>query len=186
MATAVIDTLRYAEKLERGGVEHSTANEMAHALNAELADHVPTKADLEQRSESMENSVDAMEVKFDARFDAMDAKWNAMETKFEARWEAMEARFDAMDARCDAIEAKFDARCDAMEAKFEARFDAMDAKIESLASALKVTNAMMILGFGLLGTLGIFQLAKDPSPVAAPVAIERPAAPNAPPVELPP
>ena len=167
MATAVIDTLRYAEKLERGGVEHSTANEMAHALNDELADHVPTKANLEQRFESMENSGDAMEVKFDARFDVMDAKFDAMDAKFDA----MDAKFDAMDVKFEAM---------------NARFDAMDAKIESLASSLKVTNAMMILGFGLLGALGFFQLTKDASPVAAPVAIERPAASNAPPVELPP
>lgn len=157
MATAVIDTLRYAEKLERGGVEHSTANEMAHALNDELADHVPTKADLEQRFESMENRGHAIEAKVDAGFDSMDVKFDAMDVKFEA----LEAKVDAMDA------------------KFEAKFD-------SLAASLKVTNAMMILGFGLLGALGFFQLTKDASPVAAPVAIERPAASNAPPVELPP
>lgn len=172
MATAVIDTLRYAEKLERGGVEHSTANEMAHALNDELANHVPTKADLEQRFESMENSLDAMEVKFDARFDAMEAK--------------VDARFEAMDVKVDAMDAKFGARFEALEAKVDAMDSKFEAKFDSLAASLKVTNAMMILGFGLLGTLGIFQLAKDPSPVAAPVAIERPAAPNAPPVELPP
>ena len=84
-----------------------------------------------------------------------------MDVKFEARFEALEAKVDAMDA------------------KFEAKFD-------SLAASLKVTNAMMILGFGLLGALGFFQLTKDASSVAAPVAIERPVAPNAPPVELPP
>ena len=166
MATAAIDTLRYAERVKESGVEHSTANEMARALNDELADHVPTKVDLEPRFESLETKVESLD------------------TKFEARCNALEAKFDA---RCDALEAKFDARCDAMEAKFEARINALDAKLEakfdSLAASLKTTNAMMLFGFALLGTLGFFQLAKDPSPPPAPVAIERPAVPNAPPVE---
>lgn len=155
MATAAIDTLRYAERVKESGVEHSTANEMARALNDELADHVPTKVDLEPRFESLETKVESLDTKF--------------------------------EARCDALEAKFDARCDAMEAKFEARINALDAKLEakfdSLAASLKTTNAMMLFGFALLGTLGFFQLAKDPSPPPAPVAIERPAVPNAPPVE---
>lgn len=155
MATAAIDTLRYAERVKESGVEHSTANEMARALNDELADHVPTKVDLERRFESLKTQVESLDTKF--------------------------------EARCDALEAKFDARCDAMEAKFEARINALDAKLEakfdSLAASLKTTNAMMLFGFALLGTLGFFQLAKDPSPPPAPAAIERPAVPNAPPVE---
>ena len=166
MATAAIDTLRYAERVKESGVEHSTANEMARALNDELADHVPTKVDLEPRFESLETKVESLDTKFEARCDALEAKF---------------------DARCDALEAKFDARCDAMEAKFEARINALDAKLEakfdSLAASLKTTNAMMLFGFALLGTLGFFQLAKDPSPPPAPVAIERPAVPNAPAVE---
>ena len=155
MATAAIDTLRYAERVKESGVEHSTANEMARALNDELADHVPTKVDLERRFESLKTQVESLDTKF--------------------------------EARCDALEAKFDARCDAMEAKFEARIDALDAKLEakfsSLAASLKTINAMMLFGFALLGTLGFFQLAKDPSPPPAPAAIERPAVPNAPAVE---
>ena len=166
MATAAIDTLRYAERVKESGVEHSTANEMARALNDELADHVPTKVDLEPRFESLETKVESLDTKFEARCDTLEAKF---------------------DARCDALEAKFDARCDAMEAKFEARINALDAKLEakfdSLAASLKTTNAMMLFGFALLGTLGFFQLAKDPSPPPAPVAIERPAVPNAPAVE---
>ncbi len=162
MATAAIDTLRYAERVKESGVEHSTANEMARALNDELADHVPTKVDLEPRFSSLEAKVESLETKVDT----LDAKF---------------------EVRCDALEAKFDARCDAMEAKFEARINALDAKLEakfdSLAASLKTTNAMMLFGFALLGTLGFFQLAKDPSPPPAPVAIERPAVPNAPPVE---
>ena len=173
MATAAIDTLRYAERVKESGVEHSTANEMARALNDELADHVPTKVDLEPRFESLETKVESLDTKFEARCDALEAK-------FDARCDALEAKFEA---RCDALEAKFDARCDALEA----RIDALDAKIEakfsSLAASLKTTNAMMLFGFALLGTLGFFQLAKDPSPPPAPVAIERPAVPNAPPVE---
>ena len=155
MATAAIDTLRYAERVKESGVEHATANEMARALNDELADHVPTKVDLERRFESLKTQVESLDTKF--------------------------------EARCDALEAKFDARCDAMEAKFEARINALDAKLEakfdSLAASLKTTNAMMLFGFALLGTLGFFQLAKDPSPPPVPAAIERPAVPNAPAVE---
>ena len=169
MATAAMDTLRYAERVKESGVEHSTANEMARALNDELADHVPTKADLEPRFSSLEAKVESLETKVES----LETKVDTLDAKFETR--------------CDALEAKFDARCDAMEAKFEARINALDAKLEakfdSLAASLKTTNAMMLFGFALLGTLGFFQLAKDPSPPPAPVAIERPAVPNAPAVE---
>lgn len=129
MATAAIDTLRYAEKLKEGGVETSTASQMARALNDELVDYVPTKADL------------------------------------EPRFASIEAAFEAL------------------EAKFEARFDALEARIDSLATSLKLTNTMMVLGFGLLGTLGLFQLTRDSSAAATPVVIERLVPSNALPVE---
>ena len=162
MATAAIDTLRYAERVKESGVEHSTANEMARALNDELADHVPTKVDLEPRFESLETKVESLDTKFEARCDALEAKF---------------------DARCDALEAKFDARCDALEARIDALDAKLEAKFSSLAASLRTINAMMLFGFALLGTLGFFQLAKDPSPPPAPAAIERPAVPNAPAVE---
>ena len=109
----------------------------------------------------------------------MGNRSDAIEAKVDAGFDATDAKFAAMDAKLDAMNAKFDARCDAIEAKLDARFD-------SLSASLKVTNAMMILGFGLLGTLGFFQLTKDASSVAAPIAIEQPAAANALPVESPP
>lgn len=139
MATAAIDTLRYAEKLKEGGVETSTASQMARALNDELVDYVPTKVEL------------------------------------EPRFAAIEAAFEAMDARFEAL-----------ETKFEARFDALEAKIDSLATSLKVTNAMMVLGFALLGTLGLFQLTRDSSATTAPVVIERLVPSNTLPVEATP
>lgn len=165
MATAAIDTLRHAERVKESGVEHSTANEMARALNDELADHVPTKVDLEPRFSSLEAKVESLET----RFDTLETKVDTLDAKFEAR--------------CDALEAKFDARCDALEARIDALDAKLEAKFDSLAASLKTTNAMMLFGFALLGTLGFFQLAKDPSPPPAPAAIERPAVPNAPPVE---
>lgn len=165
MATAAIDTLRYAERVKESGVEHSTANEMARALNDELADHVPTKVDLEPRFESLETKVESL----DTKFDTLETKVDTLDAKFEAR--------------CDALEAKFDARCDALEARIDALDAKLEAKFSSLAASLKTINAMMLFGFALLGTLGFFQLAKDPSPPPVPVAIERPAVPNAPPVE---
>ena len=165
MATAAIDTLRYAERVKESGVEHSTANEMARALNDELADHVPTKVDLEPRFSSLEAKVESLET----RFDTLETKVDTLDAKFEAR--------------CDALEAKFDARCDALEARIDALDAKLEAKFSSLAASLKTTNAMMLFGFALLGTLGFFQLAKDPSPPPAPAVIERPAVPNAPPVE---
>lgn len=165
MATAAIDTLRYAERVKESGVEHSTANEMARALNDELADHVPMKVDLEPRFSSLEAKVESLET----RFDTLETKVDTLDAKFEAR--------------CDALEAKFDARCDALEARIDALDAKLEAKFSSLAASLKTTNAMMLFGFALLGTLGFFQLAKDPSPPPAPAAIERPAVPNAPPVE---
>ena len=165
MATAAIDTLRYAERVKESGVEHSTANEMARALNDELADHVPTKVDLEPRFESLETKVESL----DTKFDTLETKVDTLDAKFEAR--------------CDALEAKFDARCDALEARIDALDAKLEAKFSSLAASLKTINSMMLFGFALLGTLGFFQLAKDPSPPPAPAAIERPAVPNAPPVE---
>ena len=193
MTTLAINALRYASRLERAGLERPMADEMAHALNDEVADNLVTKRDLTEALQPLYVTLAAIDAKFeaiDARFEAIDTRFKTIDTRFETidtRFEAIDTRFEAIDARFEAMDAKIDA----LEAKFESRFDAMDKRFESvearldgLSTTLKMFMAMTGLGFSLIVTLlvalvarlGIFE---DPSasrgvPTGPPVTIQAP------------
>lgn len=57
MATAAIDTLRYARKLEGAGVPPDQAEAMADAIGSELTDQLATKTDLEMATLHLEGSI---------------------------------------------------------------------------------------------------------------------------------
>ena len=193
MTMLAINALRYASRLERTGLERPMADEMAHALNDEVADNLVTKRDLTEALHPLYVTLAAIDAKFeaiDARFEAIDARFEAI----DARFEAIEAQFKAIDTRFEAIDARFeamDAKIDALEAKFESRFDAMDKRFESvearldgLTTTLKMFMAMTGLGFSLVVTLLVALVARlgvfeDPSATTAaqtgaPVTIQAP------------
>ena len=107
MAVLVIDTLRYATRLEKAGIERRHADAHAHALHDELAERMLTKEDLDQALTPIH--VELADLRSDLR--AMDTKFEAMDAKFETKFEAMdakfEAKFEAMDAKFEAVDAQF-------------------------------------------------------------------------------
>ena len=89
MAELVIDTLQYADRLEESGVGREQASAMSRALEEQLGERMPTKAEINERF----NLVDTRFNLVDARFDRMDARFDAMDTRLDA----MDTRFDALD-----------------------------------------------------------------------------------------
>ena len=162
MTAAVIDTLRFADRLKESGIQARHAEGIARALGEELADRLVTKSDLDEALSPLRDGILALEARFDGldpRFEAIDTKFEAIDTKFDAidsKFDAIDAKFDAIDSKFDAIDAKFDA----MDAKFDAKFDAMDAKFEALhrevSGKFNLLATMMVLGFTLVVGLGLF------------------------------
>ena len=143
MRTALIDTLRYADRLKEAGIEPRQAEAMSRALKDELGVGFATKNDVD-------GAVDALKVEI-AR---LDARIDGVESELRAGFESVEARFESVDARFDAMDAKFDARFDAMDAKFDARFEAMDAKFEAMDAKFEAMDAKFEALNGAFGTQG--------------------------------
>ena len=145
MTSLAIDTLRYAKRLEEGGVNRLHADAMAMALEEQLTGHFLSKVDADARFD-----------RIDVRFDGIDARLDAMDVRFDgidARLDAMDVRFNGIDARLD----KLEARLDIMQATTDAKFAAIDAKFGSIERQLKIMLGVMFFGFTLLVALGLYQ-----------------------------
>ena len=145
MSHTVIDTLRFANRLKKAGVEAGQAEAMSHALNDELVDGVATKQDVGNAVVELKGEI----AKVDARIDAMDAKLEAMDQKFEAKFEAMDQKFDA---KFEAMDQKSDAKFEAVDAKFVA----MDQRFESLSGQLATQGRYVFLVLALIVGLGLY------------------------------
>ena len=77
MAELVIDTLQYVDRLEEAGVGREKASAMARALEEQLGERMPTRAEINERF----NLVNARFDRMDARFDAMDTRLDAVDDK---------------------------------------------------------------------------------------------------------
>ena len=97
---AVIDTLRYADRLRTAGVQPQQAEAMSRALNDELAGGVATKDDLDRAVDELRGEIASV----DAKVGALDAKVGALDGKVGA----LDAKVAALDAKVDGIDAKFD------------------------------------------------------------------------------
>ena len=137
MTAAVIDTLRFADRLKESGIEARHAEGIARAFGEELVDRVVTKRDLDEALVPLRVGILALE----ARFDGLDPRFDAIDTKFDA----IDTKFDAIDTKFVAIDTKFNA----MDAKFEALHREVSGKFNLLAT-------MMALGFTLVVGLGLF------------------------------
>ena len=152
MTSLAIDTLRYAKRLEEGGVNRLHADAMAMALEEQLTGHFLSKVDADARFDGI-----------DVRFDGIDARLDAMDVRFDgidARLDAMDVRFDGIDARLDAMDVRFngiDARLDKLEARLDIMQATTDAKFESIERQLKIMLGVMFFGFTLLVALGLYQ-----------------------------
>ena len=134
MYATVIDTLRFANRLKRAGVDPRQAEAMSSAFNDEISEGVATKRDLDIAVTELKGEMAERFAKVDARLDSMDTRFEAMDAKFEARFEAMDA-------------------------KFEAGFEAMDAKFESLAGRFGTQSRYTFLVLALIAALGLYNAA---------------------------
>ena len=188
-----IDTLRYAQQLERAGLDRGAANAMAQALNEELEDRLLTKADIAEALEpnnaklaDLAQAFDPIHLKLaeiDQRFDAVDLKLAEIDRRFDAvdaKFEAMDAKFDAVDAKFEAMDAKFEAKIEALDTKIDVKHDALNDKIDSLSNKMLFGFSMVFLVLSALVALGVFQFIRSAPPGSqAAVAVEQPAEPPA-------
>ena len=138
MVELVIDTLQYADRLEEAGVGREQASAMARALEEQLGERMPTRAEINERFNLV-----------DARFDRMEARLEAMDAKFEAKFEAIDHKFEAIGYQFEGIRHQFEA--------VDGRFKAIDARFEAIDGRLRLVTGVMIFGFTLLTALGLFQ-----------------------------
>ncbi|MDE0038354.1 MAG: hypothetical protein OXU77_12495 [Gammaproteobacteria bacterium] len=170
MNPAVIDTLKFADRLKNAGFPPPQAEGLARALGEEMGERMVVKRDLDDAVQATKRDLDDAVHAINATIETLDAKFEAMDQKFESRFEAMdqkfETKFEAMDqkfeARFDAVDRKFEAMDQKFEAKFlalEPRFDAIDVRLESqhreTSTRFNVLFGTMALGFTLvIGLIG--------------------------------
>ena len=105
MIPAVIDTLKFADRLKNAGFPPPQAEGLARVLGDELGERMVTKRDLDDAVQTINATIGVLDAKFESKFEAMDQKFEArlgaMDQKFEAKFLALEPRFDAIDAKLE-------------------------------------------------------------------------------------
>ena len=101
MIPAVIDTLKFADRLKSAGFPPPQAEGLARVLGDELGERMVTKRDLDDAVQTINATIGVLDAKFESKFEAMDQKFEAMVQKFEAKFLALEPRFDAIDAKLE-------------------------------------------------------------------------------------
>ncbi|MDE0178124.1 MAG: hypothetical protein OXP36_05965 [Gammaproteobacteria bacterium] len=109
MTAAVIDTLRYADRLKRAGVEPGQAEGMSRALNDELTEGLVTRKDLDDAVTGLKGDLNDAVKELRGDIDGLGNRIEVLETKFDSKFDGVDAKFDAVDARFEAMDAKFDA-----------------------------------------------------------------------------
>lgn len=164
MNSAVIDTLKFADRLKNAGFPPPQAEGLARALGDEMGERMVVKRDLDDAVQAMKRDIDdavqAMKRDIDDAVQTVNATIEALDAKFEARFEAVDQKFEAMDQK---FEAKFLA--------LEPRFDAIAGKLESqhreFSTKFNVLFGTMALGFTLvIGLIGYSLF--SPRPAATP------------------
>ena len=92
MSAAVIDTLKFADRLKAAGFEPPQAEGMARALGDELAERMITRRDLDEALQPIDVRFDSV----DARFDAIDARFDAMDTKIDSVHRELSGKFNIL------------------------------------------------------------------------------------------
>ena len=157
MEAAVIDTLRFADRLKEAGFDPSKADGLARALGEELGDRVLTRND----RDALGMRIDGLDAKFDARFEGLEAKFDATFDGREAKFDGLEAKFDGLEAKFEGLEARFEgleARFEGLEARFvglEAKFD---TQFESLRTNIKLLMGVLAIGFSVVIGVGMYNV----------------------------
>lgn len=112
MNPAVIDTLKFADRLKNAGFPPPQAEGLARALGEEMGERMVVKRDLDDAVQAINRdlndavqtitaTIESIDAKFEARFETTDRKFEAMDQKFEAQFLALEPRFDAIDVKLE-------------------------------------------------------------------------------------
>ena len=101
MYPAVIDTLKFADRLKDAGFPPPQAEGLARALGDELGERMVVKRDLDDAVQAVNRDLDNAVQTISATIESLDAKFEAMDQKFEAKFLALEPRFDAIDAKLE-------------------------------------------------------------------------------------
>ena len=105
MIPAVIDTLKFADRLKNAGFPPPQAEGLARVLGDELGERMVTKRDLDDAFQTLNATIGILDAKFESKFEAMDqkfeARFEATDQKFDSKFLALEPRFDAIDTRLE-------------------------------------------------------------------------------------
>lgn len=181
MTLLPIDTLQYANRLEGAGVGREQADAMARALEEQLTERMPTKADMDKRFDYVDRQFARVDEKF-ARVDRQFARVDEQFARVDEQFARVDEQFARVDEKFEALEVKFDAKLDTLRAEVagqfgvvDARFEAVDARLNALDGKLQIIIGMMIFGFTLLSALGLFQSYRTiPSAAVDVAAAEQP------------
>lgn len=122
MAAVAFDTLKFAERLERGGFSVQQARAAAEAFAEATGEELATKRDVAAVSADVK---------------ALSGEVKALSAEFRREIQRVEEKFDAkighLDAKMDHLEARFDAKLELVKRDITIRL-----------------GGMMIVGFGAL------------------------------------
>lgn len=129
MAAVAFDTLKFAERLERGGFSVQQARAAAEASAEATGEELATKRDVAAVSADVK---------------ALSGEVKALSAEFKREIQRVEERFDAKIGHLDTKIGHLDAKIDHLEARF-------DAKLELVKRDITIRlGGMMIVGFGAL------------------------------------
>ena len=185
MQATVIDTLRYADRLKRTGLEPGQAEAMSRALNDELTEGLVTrpdldaavtlpKGDLDDGVKQLKSALDDGVMRLKGDLDALGAVVSqlrvdvgALGARVDTLERTVDTGFKAVDDRFKAVDDRFKAT----DGKFEAKFEAVDAKFRYVFLVLA-----LIVGLGLYNATAPHLLGKtrsdsqpvEPAPASSP------------------
>ena len=178
MNTTVIDTLRFATRLKKGGFPPEQAEAVSRAINDELTDGVATKAQVDGAVTSLRGEIDGAVTTLRGEIDGAvttlrgeigeavtTLRGEIGEAMSTIRGEIGEAvttlrgeigliertmlgKFAQIDGKFAEIDGKFQA--------VDARFDAMDTKFDALSSKVDNIGRYAFLVLALLVALGLY------------------------------
>jgi hypothetical protein len=100
----MLDTLKYAKRLQEAGFTAPQAEAQAQALWEAIESTVATKQDLRE-----------LEARLGGRMDALGGRMDALEAR-------MEGRMDALGGRVDALEARMEGRFKEVDGRFRLQY----------------------------------------------------------------
>lgn len=171
MNSAVIDTLKFADRLKNAGFPPPQAEGLARALGDEMGERMVVKRDLDDAVQAMKRDIDdavqAMKRDIDDAVQTVNATIEALDAKFEARFEAVDQKFEAVSQKFEAMDQKFEAKFLALEPRFDAIAGKLESQHREFSTKFNVLFGTMALGFTLvIGLIGYSLF--SPRPAATP------------------